>query len=292
LLEAARTQLRNHATKPGPLWLCPSAASVLRTTLALPAAVEENLAEVLCFELDRRTPFSAVDAYFAYRIVSRDRGRGYIQVELAVTPRRLVANALLVAVRLGLAVGAIDLSSEAGAGELLTGVEGDGRSATDSRRIRAMRWCVAVSVLSVAIVAGAVPILRSFDQIADLGHQIVNARAAAENAADLEDEIARLSGDTAFLVGRKRDDTTAIRILAELTARLPDGTWLEDFSLDATDITFTGYSDSSSGLIPRLTQSKLLSDPRFQSPVTVDAASRRERFDITAHRATKGAPPS
>ena len=44
----------------------------LRTTVTLPQAAEENLSEVLGFELDRRTPFRAEDVHFAHCIEQRD----------------------------------------------------------------------------------------------------------------------------------------------------------------------------------------------------------------------------
>jgi hypothetical protein len=69
----ARAALRHHE------------ALVRRVTL--PAATEENLAQVLGFEMDRLTPFKSDEVYFDQRVVSRDAADGQIAVELAMAPR-------------------------------------------------------------------------------------------------------------------------------------------------------------------------------------------------------------
>ena len=39
----------------------------------MPAATEENLPQVLSFEMDRLTPFRSDEVYFDHRVVGRDR---------------------------------------------------------------------------------------------------------------------------------------------------------------------------------------------------------------------------
>ncbi|WP_146906984.1 hypothetical protein [Arenimonas daejeonensis] len=56
VLQAAHARLEAAAV---PVWLLLPASQVLRRTLSLPAAAEPRLREVLAFELDRQTPFSA-----------------------------------------------------------------------------------------------------------------------------------------------------------------------------------------------------------------------------------------
>src|SRR5688500_3048862 len=56
----------------------------------LPAATEENLAQVIGFEMDRFTPFRAEDVYFDHRIVARDAASAQVQVEIAVARREAV----------------------------------------------------------------------------------------------------------------------------------------------------------------------------------------------------------
>ena len=58
----------------------------------MPRAVEENLAGMLNFEMDRHTPFRAEDVFFTQRVISRDRASEKIAVELVVVPKRSAAQ--------------------------------------------------------------------------------------------------------------------------------------------------------------------------------------------------------
>ena len=54
---------------------------------SLPIAAEDNLRQVLAFEMDRQTPFKADQVYFDYRLGEREAAARNLQVELIVVPR-------------------------------------------------------------------------------------------------------------------------------------------------------------------------------------------------------------
>src|SRR5690606_22651989 len=56
-------------------------------TLNLPAAAEENLRQVLAFEMDRQTPFKADQVYFDSRVLGHDANGRTARVELVLIPR-------------------------------------------------------------------------------------------------------------------------------------------------------------------------------------------------------------
>ncbi len=70
------------------------AGNALRKTLDLPIAAAENLRQVLTFEMDRQTPFTASQVYFDYQIIRRDNAGGRLSVELTAVPRAEVDAAL------------------------------------------------------------------------------------------------------------------------------------------------------------------------------------------------------
>ena len=76
-----------------PRWLVLPAGSGLRRTLRLPAAAAERLRDVVSFEIDRQTPFSAQTAVFDARVVAL-RDDGQLDAELVVVPRRTLDDAL------------------------------------------------------------------------------------------------------------------------------------------------------------------------------------------------------
>jgi hypothetical protein len=74
---------RGRARLPGP----PRSAGAAREHAA---ATEENLRQVLAFEMDRLTPFRAEEVYFDLRVLARDMAPGTLSVLLAVARRELV----------------------------------------------------------------------------------------------------------------------------------------------------------------------------------------------------------
>jgi len=70
------------------------ANKVLQKPITLPLATENNLRQVLGFEMDRRTPFTVDQVYFDYLIDKKNVGKNQLQVQLFATPKD-TADALL-----------------------------------------------------------------------------------------------------------------------------------------------------------------------------------------------------
>ncbi|MCW5732012.1 MAG: pilus assembly protein PilM, partial [Alphaproteobacteria bacterium] len=85
----------------------------LGKTLALPLAAEENLREVLEFEMERQTPFPADQVYFDWRVLERRPAERRLVLRLLVAPRARVEQALARLAASSLAPQAVDLGGEA-----------------------------------------------------------------------------------------------------------------------------------------------------------------------------------
>src|SRR5581483_356993 len=69
---AAYLRLRAELEDPNlPQYYCIRPERTLRRSISLPAAAEDNLRQVLSFEMDRQTPFKADQVYFDYRLGAR-----------------------------------------------------------------------------------------------------------------------------------------------------------------------------------------------------------------------------
>ncbi len=71
-LVLAANELR--AARPGVTLIIPKSWAVVTTT-EFPATIRENIAEVVAYELDRITPFSADDAYYDFAVLKETAGR-------------------------------------------------------------------------------------------------------------------------------------------------------------------------------------------------------------------------
>jgi general secretion pathway protein L len=258
------------------------ASSGLRTEINLPQAVEQNLGQVLLFELDRRTPFTPDAVHFAHRVLAREAGQ--LRIELTVAPKPVVAEAVALAEKLGLAVSAVEIAGEAGgtaSGNLLP------LRQTGARPMRRALRIGGVAAAAAAMVAIYLPVYEAHHAAVELTSEVAEARALADRVQKLKTDLAALETADQFLTAAKTDRPSVSELLFEVTHTLPDDTWLVDFGIAGDELKIAGFTASSSDLIQRVGRSRLLGEPRFRSAVTVDTAAHRERFEIGAKIARK-----
>ena len=264
------------------------AATVLRRRVNLPLAAAENLREVLAFEMDRHTPFKANEVAFDYRIAGTDPDAKRINIDLAVVPNDAVERARLVAAALGLTpdrIGVAGNAHEMDRSLNFLPAQPAGRSATRQRRLT-----IALAILAVilAIVAVYMPLLVKQRTLAAYEAQLTESRSAALETEALKKRLAAKLDHDRFLIDRRATIPSATVMLADVTDRLPDGTWLVQLRWQGDKLVMAGYSPSATPLIAELEDSDILSEVRFGSPVTPDPRIGRERFNITAAVAAPG----
>jgi len=273
---------RGWPTAPSGVALKLPAADVLRLSLDLPAATEENLTEVLAFEMDRNTPFTADQVYFGHDVASRDRQRRRIRVELRVVPRRVVEPWREWLEQLDIAPTLVGAPA-ADAGTRLEAIEcGLPRIARRSSLQGAVRWTAATTVLLAVIASLALPLYELHGRARALEARVVQARAEAARVRQTLDEIRRLRARAQFLVDRKSQAPTVVELLAEVARIFPDGTWVSRFELANGEVRLQGESRSASALIAMVEGSPLFRDAQFASPVTRNQSTDRDRFVIAA----------
>jgi general secretion pathway protein L len=257
------------------------AARAVRAHVDLPLAAEQNLAEVVSFELDRHTPFTAEQARFAYRIAERDHAARRLKLELTVVPRATIDEAVAAAARLHLDASRVDVADErtgaAASGNLLP------RDASIGERGRGsvLTWGLGLTAAALAVVAVALP-LRAAQQRHDaLQRELAAVSAAAKSAAALQKEIDALRKDGGFLIDMKRARPTVSKLLFDTTHILPDDTSLAEWLLSGNEIQLKGAARSSSELVNLLEHSNRFRNTTFQSPVIQDQRTNKDRFHVS-----------
>ncbi|NIR28405.1 MAG: pilus assembly protein PilM [Gammaproteobacteria bacterium] len=262
-------------------------ADVMSTTVVLPAATQENLRDVLAFEMDRYTPFRVDHVYYDFRVLGSDPERRKIRVQLVVTPRQRLNGVLERLSRWGLKPHAVTVREEdleggpAGGGAPINLLPRDRRPRRNGARSRWNRMLVALAVaLAVAVIT--IPLVRKARLVDTLESDVAQARVAAEAAQRMRTRLKETTEEVSFLAERKRQQPAVIDLLRELTRLLPDDTWLLRFELREDRLKIQGESPTASTLISIIESSELFRDPRFGAPVTQNPRSGLERFVITA----------
>ncbi len=245
--------------------------------IQLPLAAEENLRQVLGFEMQRQTPFRAEQVYFNYRVTARRPQSQQLDVRLSVVPRTMLDVVLGPLVDWDLVPVQGDAKTDED-GLVFAFAPGDAGQRPSSRLYRVLLMLNLVLVVAVV----AIPLLQQQRDLDELRARLAEVRAAATTASDLQQRIDQHQARSRYLFAQKTGQPASVELLEELSRRLPDDTWL--FRVDVRDgkVTLQGTSTRASALIAELEDSRFLEDVRFASPVTQDGASGRERFHLSA----------
>ena len=263
-----------------PRWLLLPAGSALQRRLLLPAAAADRLRDVVGFEIDRQTPFSADSVRFDTRVLER-RADGQLDTELVAVPRTRFDAA--VAGLGGLASSLVGVDAR-GADGMPLGVN---LLPVDLRRGRqdpmsAWHWALAAFAL-IAVAATAWQVLdnrrasaAAFE--AQVESRAVQARVVAMQRQQLVDTVE----GAAFLDSARAARPTTVEVLDELTRRLPDSTYLEKVSIEGDRLLLIGLSPEASALVARMEGSTLWRAPALSGALQPDPRTRLDRFSLTA----------
>ncbi len=262
---------------------CIRSERTLQRSISLPAAAEDNLRQVLVFEMDRQTPFKADQVYFDYRVANRTAADRNLQVELTVVPRSQLDTELAALAASGVQLDGVDCW-RSGPGSVRSGLN----LLTPERRLRRknLRLRLILALGAAAVVLLITAMLQSLanreSALAAMTVEVEKAQNEAKQVAasrkTLEDTIASAN----FLTRKKREMPLMVDLLNDLTARLPDDTYLERLNVDDKNkIELQGLSSDASRLIGPLNKSDVVANPSVQGTIQPDPRTKKDRFNIT-----------
>jgi general secretion pathway protein L len=268
-----------------PRWLLLPAAAGLRRPLTLPAAAGDRLRDVVGFEIDRQTPFTADNVAFDARLRGRRDSDGMLEAELVVVPRQRLDAPMAALGPMAGSLAGIDLCAENGEPLGVNLLD----PALRRRHGDAFRyWNLALAALAV-IAAGALmwQLLANRRAAAEeLETRIASQATAARSAAAQRQALIDLIEGQAFLDRERALRPTSVEVLNELTQRLPDSTYLEKLAIEDNNLLMIGLSSEAPSLVQRLQGSKLWRAPSLTGALMPDPVSGRDRFTLTAELGT------
>jgi general secretion pathway protein L len=281
-LDWARTRCR--------IWV--DAGEVLGREIELPIAAEENLREVLSFEMARKTPFRAQDVHFDALLTTRNPARRSLGLYLSVVPRRALDDVLSAFEDWSLE--AIPAAGAAGIAQSNKQAVFAFQSASFAKRSHTgLNVTLGALVLVLAGVCVWLPLNAQQHIRLQLEAQLRQAQTEATEAMALRDEFEAVQRARNYLSVAQTARPAMVQVIEALTTALPDNTFLSRLQIGDGEVNLHGSSQAASELIAILERLPLLYRVRFASPVTRDAPSGGERFHIVAYLAAgKAAAPS
>lgn len=276
------------------LVLAKNEALVRRATM--PAATEENLAQVLSFEMDRLTPFRADEVYFDHRIVGRDGAAATLVVLVAVARRDIVDGGVDLLRSLGVTVEGVGVREDAAHGASLNLMPPELRGQRETERERNVKLALLAAAGALLLAVLLYPPWAKREVIKALHPVEARAQSEAQATSRLAQELERLVGEHNFLLAKKHGTPPVLAYIEEISRLLPDNTWVQQLDLKVAgktrELQVTGETASSSKLIEILEQSTLLKNATPRGTVTRGSQPGTERFAIAAEAIGRPPPES
>ena len=274
------------------------ADQALLKAISLPAAIEENLREVMGFELDRHTPFMANQAYYDVKVVRRDAQRESIEVLLAVASRSVVDPLLAALRQAGLSIDAMTVLDVGAEGqvqvqaiELLPAKDKPARKWGNLLKLN-LGLLALVAVL--ALFALLLPIWQKREQVIALNPLVGKANADFEVSQRIHDEYTKQANLHNYITGKKQGMHPSLVILEELTKISPDTTSVQSLDLKLNgktrEVTLIGEAQAASKVIEVLEQSPLFQNASQRSQTRRGSLGTNEWFQITTELKPKALP--
>jgi general secretion pathway protein L len=278
-------QLRKAIDDPNlPQFFCIRVERTLRRSISLPAAAEDNLRQVLAFEMDRQTPFKADQVYFDYRVGARAAADRNLQVELTVVPRSQLDSELAVLNACGAPIDGVDCWGN-GSGSARSGLN----LLPPERRVkrRNLQLRLNLALIAAALVLLVTVMMQSLanreSALAAMTQEVQKTQNDAKQVGQLRKTLEDTVASANFLSRKKREMPLMVGLLRELTARLPDDTYLERLYVDDRNkIEMQGLSSDASKVIALLQKSDLLVNASPQGTIQPDPRTKKDRFNLTA----------
>lgn len=256
-------------------------SEIVRRSTQLPFAAEENLREVVGFEMDRLTPFAREDVYYSCFTTDRDAKSKCIRVEVLLAPRDTVDSFLEALADEGINVTTVDIAGPEPGSLLGINLLPVAPRTAPSKRYQAMAGLLTLASAALLFLAIQIPLDRKTDYAAALAEQVKAERVRVTVLQNLEQQIVELRKPEVSLVDLKHDDALVLPLLDQVTRLLPDDAWLSELSLNGDRLGLSGFSPDSSALVTTFEQTPRFTETVFRAPVILDTRLGLERFSLS-----------
>jgi general secretion pathway protein L len=257
-----------------------ASAVLLERTVPLPLAAERDLDRVLTYDMERLTPFSAEEVFWAYAVEARDRARARLQVRLTIIPKVSVQEVIDL------------LSSCAGRPNLIEAATDSGARIIRLQHERAAGRIAQLSPRNAAVVLAALaglllisPFVRQSLEMADAQAQLDALAPRIKQVNALRNRISGVGAGGDAVASETKRLGDMMEALAAVTEILPNDSYLTEFEMRERKLSLSGQSASAPKLISLLSADERIRNPSFTAPVTKSPDNKRDVFAISAELA-------
>ena len=261
--------------------ICIPSKRVLKRTITLPISTEENLQNVIAYEMDRYTPFKSDDVYFDVKVQERDKKEQKITVLLSVIKKVVLDEVVEFAKSAGLSIHSIFSASDDSVGEVenYTFLK-EHQLGNGQRGASLLNKYLFILAMLLGLIALILPIAKNFLAAEQYKNELLQMEADISEARDLQSRYKSIKQDVEFIAKQSTNSIRVLELLNELTKIVPNDTSLSRLTLEEGSVRIRGLSASASKLISIIDSSKNYTGVRFVAPVTQNSKTGKESFTI------------
>lgn len=260
----------------------------------LPKTATKELTKILTHRLDSLSPWRHEAVHFAANGITESND-GYIEVRIAIVPRRTVLAAIEILESLSLRAETIDL-------------EGTHWSAPPNHDLNPARHAPRLSFSVIALLIGlqigiiiiAALARHDLEVRVELNNARIRQLALLEerltDAAELRAQFAKLETARRSLFELINGRISPLIVIETLSRILPDTTWLDEFTIADTQLAISGFSADATLLPSLLEITSTFNSVQFTGPIErmliANESGSAQEFERFSLRATLSATPS
>lgn len=263
--------------------LCLPQNLVLEKNVTFPLAAEENLREVLSYEMDRLTPFSSDQVYYDYYVISRDKKKKNIELKLVVVPKDRVTPLINQLQSTGFHPHIVTVKDRQTGDRFPINLLPFEKRANRMNALRIVNYSLSMLLIVLFLIAVVFPIWSKIQYIKKLEPEVSMLTKNANETSKLREQVKIAEEEALFLGEKKNASILILEVVDELTQIVPDDTWINQLEIKNNELNIHGQSISSAALLPIIESSELFKNVQFRSPVTQNRQSNTERFHLSAN---------
>lgn len=250
--------------------------------VALPAAAKNNLNQVLGFEMDRLTPFSADDVYYDCRAISKANDAGQILVEFVVVPRVKIDHWLSRLKENACFPSAVEVTGS-WAGVNLLPLAQRPKADRGDMAAKILLFLVFIVLLAAVLIT---PLWQQREIALGLKGKVDKLKSRSDSVLVLREEVEQGRKTLQAVVKKREALPPTLDVIKDLTELLPDHTWVQQLDMKKDTVEVRGMSDGADTLIKLIEDSMAFENVRFRSPVVQQQG--KERFHLSARLMVSG----
>ncbi len=264
-----------------PVLLLLEPAQVLACDLCLPYLPRNLLGKMMAYEIDKYSPFTVEQAYFAVRMKECLKPN-LIRAELFVIGRSQLDSIIELVQAKGMAVAGVDVQGSDGLPQGIDLLPISPRTRRD-RCVKRMRVGLTASMFALALACLSAWVERGERALEIRRTQLTELRAVAKKVDGMRHKVRARDEMERALSLRESQRITSVAFLDMMTRCIPEQTWLDAMRIDPDGgVRISGSSDRASDLPPQLSTCARLHQASLEGGAQLEPQTQRERFTLRA----------